>query len=137
LSERIRTRLVQGAGRATRGSRDFAAVIIRGDRQTDFCSREEEIEAMPPQVQAELRFGLDNSENPDADPLELLRSFWEQGDDWNSAEVHLKSATQNATRREPPGSSALGRAAPVEVECWRALWGGDLERAVKLAQQVT
>ncbi len=137
LSERIRTRLVQGAGRATRGSRDFAAVIIRGDRLTDFCSREEEIEAMPPQVQAELRFGLDNSENPDADPLELLRRFWEQGDDWNSAEAHLKSATQNATRREPPGSSALGQAAPVEVECWRALWGGDLERAVKLAQQVT
>ncbi len=137
LSERIRTRLVQGAGRATRGSRDFAAVIIRGDRLTDFCSREEEIEAMPPQVQAELRFGLDNSENPDADPLELLRRFWEQGDDWNSAEAHLKSATQNATRREPPGSNALGQAAPVEVECWRALWGGDLERAVKLAQQVT
>ena len=137
LSERIRTRLVQGAGRATRGSRDFAAVIVRGERLTDFCSREEEIEAMPPQVQAELRFGLDNSEDPDADPLQLLRIFWKQGDDWTPAEAHLKSETQHATRREPPGSSALGHAAPIEVECWRALWGGDLDRAVTLAQQVT
>jgi hypothetical protein len=137
LSERIRTRLVQGAGRATRGSRDFAAILIRGASLTDFCSREEEIEAMPPQVQAELRFGLDNSENPDLDPSQLLRVFWDQGAEWDPAEAHLTAETQHATRREPPGSAALGDAAPAEVECWRALWGGDLERAVALAQQVT
>jgi len=137
LSERIRTRLVQGAGRATRGSRDFAAILIRGASLTDFCSREEEIEAMPPQVQAELRFGLDNSENPDLDPSQLLRVFWGQGAEWDPAEAHLTAETQHATRREPAGSAALGDAAPAEVECWRALWGGDLERAVVLAQQVT
>ncbi len=137
LSERIRTRLVQGAGRATRGSRDFAAILIRGDGLTDFCSREEEIEAMPLQVQAELRFGLDNSENPDLDPSQLLRVFWDQGAEWGPADTHLAAETQHATRREPPGSAALGSAAQAEVECWRALWGGDLERAVDLAQQVT
>jgi hypothetical protein len=137
LSERIRTRLVQGAGRATRGSGDFAAILIRGAGLTDFCSREEEIEAMPPQVQAELRFGLDNSEVPDVDPLQLLRAFWEQNHEWQQADAHLTAETQRANRREPPGSGALGAAARPEVECWRALWGGDLERAVALGQKVT
>jgi Helicase C-terminal domain/Type III restriction enzyme, res subunit len=137
LSERIRTRLVQGAGRATRSARDFAAILVRGDRLTDFCSREDELRAMPPQVQAETRFGLDNSEDPEVDPLILLREFWGQTDKWLPAEAHLTAETQQSTHYEPPGSDALGAAVELEVKCCQALWANDLERAVQLAQEVT
>jgi Helicase C-terminal domain/DEAD/DEAH box helicase len=137
LGERIRTRFIQGSGRATRSSRDYAAVLIRGEGLTDFCSRDEEVFAMPPQLQAELRFGLDNSENPDQDPTELLHQFWEQGEEWAKADAFLKADTHEQVRREPDGSDALGAAAKPEVLCWRALWGGDLAHAVDLAQEVT
>jgi RAD3-like DEAD/DEAH box helicase len=47
LSERVRTRIQQGAGRATRNARDFAAVLVRGDALTDFISRDEEMRSLP------------------------------------------------------------------------------------------
>ncbi len=137
LDERIRTRLVQGSGRATRSSRDFAAVLIRGQGLTDFCSRDDEIFAMPPQLQAELQFGLKNSEKPDRDPLQMLAEFWEQGDAWGEAEEHLKGETNKKHQQEPNGSTALGAATKAEVLCWQALWRGDLKRALLHANDVT
>lgn len=45
LSERIRTRIQQGAGRATRNARDFAAVIVRHQRLIDFLARDDVVQA--------------------------------------------------------------------------------------------
>jgi len=42
LSERIRTRIVQGAGRSTRGPNDYAVVVIRGGDLTKYFSRPRE-----------------------------------------------------------------------------------------------
>ena len=41
LTERIRTRIIQGAGRATRNRQDFAAVILRGQDLLRFIQRDE------------------------------------------------------------------------------------------------
>ncbi len=38
LTERIRTRLTQGAGRATRNSADYAAVLMLGRDLANFCA---------------------------------------------------------------------------------------------------
>jgi len=137
LSERIRTRLVQGAGRCTRNSRDFAAVIIRGEGLTDFSSREEEIRAMRPELQAEMRFGLDNSEQTDVDLNSLLEDFLQQGAAWQVAETHLRAETAHAQRADVSDAESLRAAASHEVECWRALWRDDLRRAVNEAQSAT
>jgi hypothetical protein len=137
LSERIRTRIQQGAGRATRNARDFAAVIIRGDRLTDFLSREEEVRSFPPQLQAEIGFGFDNSEDANADVGMALESFWEQGPEWQPAEQALISDTARLTRTVTPTDRALAASAEKEVACWRAVFTDDLPRAVDLAQEVT
>lgn len=137
LSERIRTRIQQGAGRATRNARDFAAVLVRGDRLTDFLSREEEIRSFPPQLQAEIDFGFDNSEDGDADIDSALAAFWDQGGEWKPAERALVSNTAQLTRTVTPTDDALVASAEKEVACWRAVFTDDLPRAVNLAQEVT
>ena len=137
LDERIRTRIVQGAGRCTRSARDFAAVIVRGERLLDFLSRDEVRRALPPQLQAEIDFGFENAENSDGDLSALLGQFWEQDADWQSAEEFLRSETASLDREAPAVEGPLAAAADLEVECWRAVTHGDLHRAIDLAQLVT
>jgi hypothetical protein len=137
LAERIRTRIVQGAGRCTRNLQDYAAVIVRGARLTDFCARDEVQRAMHPELQAEVRFGLDNSESASVDLLELLDSFLKQDSEWVEADAFIRSSVSEITREQPDTVDELADAAPFEVECWRAIWRGDLRRAIELAQKVT
>jgi hypothetical protein len=134
LSETIRTRFVQGAGRCTRNAHDFAAVIIRGQGLVDFLSRDEEVGAMRPELQAEIRFGLDNSEDAEADVVGLLKAFWAQSEEWRSAAEYIEDMARSAARQEP--TSPLREVAKLEVECWQAVWKDDLSRGIKLAQQV-
>jgi Helicase C-terminal domain len=135
LAERIRTRIVQGAGRCTRNPQDYAAVIVRGERLVDFCARTEHVSAMHPELQAEFAFGFDNCEDPGADLVELLDSFLAQDEDWREADTDIRARTADATRQIPPNAAELEHAAEREVEAWRALWRGDLRQAVALAQE--
>jgi hypothetical protein len=137
LAERIRTRIVQGAGRCTRNVQDYAAVVVRGARLTDFCAREEVLRAMHPELQAELRFGLDNSERANVHLLELLNSFLNQDAEWLDADADIRGRASEASREQPAMVDELADAAPLEVECWRAVWRGDLRSAIELAQKVT
>ena len=90
LSERIRTRIQQGAGRATRNARDFAAVIIRGESLTDF-SRATRSSRVP--RSSKLR-------STSASPIPITRRrgrlaaahFWRQGEEWQPAEEALVRA---------------------------------------------
>ena len=135
LAERIRTRVVQGAGRCTRNAQDYAAVLVRGARLTDFCARDEVLGAMHAELQAEVRFGLDNSERADAALLDLLDSFLSQDADWLDADAFIRANASETSRTEPAIIDELADAAPREVECWRSLWRGDLRRAIELAQE--
>lgn len=137
LAERIRTRIVQGAGRCTRNVQDYAAVIVRGARLSDFCARDETLRAMHPELQAEFRFGLDNSERANVDLLELLDSFLNQDGDWLAADADIRARAAEASREQPGMVDELAAAAPFEVECWRAIWRGELRRAIELSQEAT
>lgn len=136
LAERIRTRIVQGAGRCTRNVQDYAAVIVRGAHLSDFCARDETLRAMHPELQAEFQFGLDNAERAGADLLELLDSFLDQDEDWLEADSDIRARASEASREQPAMVDELADAAQFEVQCWRAVWQGDLQQAIKLAQDV-
>jgi Rad3-related DNA helicase len=73
LQERVRARIVQGAGRATRNEDDYAAVVMLGDDLAAFCTRRDVLNAMRPEVNAEISFGLENS--LDTPSTEMTENF--------------------------------------------------------------
>lgn len=76
LTERIRTRLTQGAGRTTGNTADYAAVLMLGRDLANFCAQPGVQAASHPEIRAELCFGLDNSTGmPSRDAMHNLRHF--------------------------------------------------------------
>jgi hypothetical protein len=72
----VRTRVVQGAGRCTRGPADWAMVVVLGSELTRYLLRPETQRALGPELQAEIQFGVENSRNERAaDILDNIRTF--------------------------------------------------------------
>jgi len=83
LSERLRTRIVQGAGRCTRGPNDYAVVVVLGSDITRYFSRIENKSALEPELQAEVQFGWDNSKGQGAaDVLSNVQTFLDHDVEW-------------------------------------------------------
>jgi hypothetical protein len=127
LAERLRTRIVQGAGRCTRGPNDYAVVIVLGSDIMKYFSRPENLKALEPELQAEVEFGWQNSKG--ADPGEVIENvgiFLAHDVDWREqGEPMMAEFRQDAVKVEPPSADALGKAAALEVEAWQLAFGGD------------
>lgn len=135
LSERIRTRLVQGMGRCTRNRHDYAVVLLSGDDLSEFISREEELCSVRPDLQSELRLAFDYAEDPSVDPRELITAFLDRDESWDPIEAHLQQQAEVLTQELPAGSDVLEKAAPDEVKAWQAAWRGDFEAAVDFGER--
>lgn len=127
LSERLRTRIVQGAGRCTRGPKDYAVVIVLGADLTRYFARPENKAALETELQAEVDFGWNNSKGRAAeDILGNVRTFLEHSADWREGgEPLVVEFREGAQKTEAPGSRALGESASLEVEAWRLAFTGD------------
>lgn len=137
LQERIRARIVQGSGRATRNANDFAAIVMLGDDLAAFCTRQEVKGALLPEVSAELSFGLDNSLDTSSQEMrENLDAFFAQNSDWQEVDVEIEALRDEAQQTNPPGTKQLGQSASFEVSAYQAYWQGDIERALENAKRV-
>lgn len=137
LTERIRTRVVQGAGRCTRGPADHAVVVVEGDRLLRFLSREDICAAMPAELQAEIAFGLENSMVPAGDLAQLTDSALRQDSLWREdAEPDLAERRRDARKTPPADAGQLADSARLEVRAWRAAWEQDWEEAARGAVDV-
>lgn len=141
LAERLRTRIVQGAGRATRGPNDYAVVVVLGSDITRYFSRRENQISLEPELQAEVQFGWDNSKGQEAaDILENVRVFLNHDEDWREGgEPLVAEFREDAEKVEAPGAAALGESAELEVDAWRLAFSEDwvaasqkLEEAARL-----
>ncbi len=137
LGERTRTRVVQGAGRATRNPLDYAVVLIRGSDLTGYLASPIVRESLDVDLQAELGFGLENSRDvPSADLVNNVSIFLEQGYEWREgAESHIATARRNMFRQDPEQSSLLAESAKHEVDAWASAFRGDFNTAQDAAQQ--
>ena len=137
LNERIRTRITQGAGRATRNSADYAAVIMLGRDLREFCMPQEHLDAMHPELRAELSFGLEYSDRPETEVRENLDHFRLQDDEWQVANQEIRALRDEKPRTALPGTAQLSTAVPHEVSAIDAAWQGDWPRAVEQARKAT
>ncbi|QSE87532.1 hypothetical protein JWS13_02355 (plasmid) [Rhodococcus pseudokoreensis] len=137
LHERIRTRVLQGAGRCTRGPNDWAVVVVQGQDLLNFLSRREVVESLPVELQAEIAFGIEVSEVPADDLVLLAESALEQDDIWQTdAEPDLAQRRKDATRKPAENIEVLAASARREVRAWTLVWKQEWEAAARAAVDV-
>ena len=137
LAERIRTRIVQGAGRCTRGPQDWAVVVVQGEDLLRYLSDPDNTRSMPVELQAEIEFGLLASAGSYSNVVALTRSALAQDEDWRThGEPALADGRARATRTPQSLAAELAASAPREVAAWRAAWLGDWEAAGRAAVEV-
>lgn len=135
IAERVRTRVVQGTGRATRWPNDSAIVVILDRELTRYLQQPETLKALERDLQAEVQFGRRNSTDVSVvEVLENVDAFLEQGDAWvNGAEKPITDARRRATQQSPDGSNALGQSVRYEVEACAAAADGHWKEAASKA----
>ena len=137
LHERIRTRVMQGAGRCTRGPKDWAVVVVTGEDILRFLSRAEVRKSLPVELQAEITFGLEQSQAPAEDLLYLTQSALDQDDIWQEdAEPELAKLRREAERTPQPNVAVLAESAAREVRAWNYAWQQDWASAARSAIDV-
>jgi hypothetical protein len=112
------------------------AGVVRGDIMKYF-SRPENLRALEPELQAEVEFGWQNSRGTDPDEVvKNVKTFLAHDTEWRTqGEPMVVEFRQGAVKVESPGASALGSAAPLEVEAWQRAFGGDWTGASEKLQE--
>ncbi len=122
LAARVRTRVIQGAGRCTRGPGDTAVVLILGSELSRYLTRPEVIAALDSELQAEIRFGRENAQaGTDSDMLTNVHAFLHQDSDesWRTqAEPALTDYRREMTQQAPDGTAALSACVQHEIQAW-------------------
>jgi hypothetical protein len=139
MAERIRSRVIQGTGRCTRGPEDYALVVIGDVDTTTYLARPDVQNTLDPALQAEVQFGLANSDVSKADLFENVDHFLAQDDVWqNDAETEISTLQVSLARSDAPGSVKLGAAVNHEVVAselaWQSVWAEASAEAATAAQ---
>lgn len=136
LEERTRTRVAQGAGRATRSPNDHAIVLVQGTDLMRYLTNNSRIGSLDVDLQAEVYFGAENSEKQDLNEIRNnIDMFLEQGDAWHTgAEPHLREVRARLNRVPIDGEAKLAASAPHEVIAAQCAWRGDYVGARTAAQ---
>lgn len=137
LAERVRSRVVQGAGRCTRGPQDWAVVVVHGEELLRYFADPDKTQSMPVELQAEIEFGLRASASSFSNVVALTQSALNQDEDWRTyGESALAEGRANAVRTPQPLAAELAASAQREVAAWRHAWLGDWESAGRSAVTV-
>jgi len=137
LNDRVQTRIIQAVGRCTRSATDYAAVVILGESLTNFFLDRERRAFLHPEVQAELRFGIEQSRNvKESDFMDNLKIFLEHGEEWNTADEVIVAYRADMTQKELPGTAKLRDSVKHEVKYQYAMWRADYPEAVKACNTI-
>ncbi len=137
LKDRIKTRMIQAIGRCTRGPSDYSCVIVIGDDITRRFLDSDFNRFFHPELQAEIKFGADQSRGialPEL--LENIKIFKAQGDDWRHAETEIYAIRNRSVQIEIPGTDKLHDGVSAEVDFQYAMWNKDYDAAVGYATTV-
>ena len=143
FSERIKTRIVQAAGRCTRNASDYSVVCILGDSILNEFTSSKVQSQYHPELRAEIAFGIENSTSFQSveDILENVRIFYARGEDWAEAEAYLVDLRNQFVAEKPDQSQRtimkkLLDSAQIEVEVQYELWNKNYQSALEKAMQI-
>lgn len=137
LRDRIRTRVTQAMGRCTRDEADYAIVLMIGSDLLKWCCTQTNIAGMHPELQAEIAFGLENSEGrTKQDFIELCQALLQRTEDWTAAESGIIDARNNRPKQADPAAATLAQVAPLEIAFADRMWNAEFAEAFGCATRV-
>jgi hypothetical protein len=137
FNERIQTRVLQAIGRCTRSLEDYSAVVISGDELPDYLADVQRRKFLHPELQAELKFGVEQSKGVKAaDMLENFQTFLRNDKEWEQVNEQIVSSRKQMTQMPFPALDELSAAVSNEISYQNSLWQGDYESAGESAEKV-
>jgi hypothetical protein len=137
FNERIQTRVLQAIGRCTRSLEDYSAVVVSGEELPDYLADNHRRKFFHPELQAELKFGIEQSIDIDAGAiLENLKIFLENGKDWEKVSQQIVSFRKEMTQEPFPAMIELQGSVCDEIKYQKKIWQKDYEKALSEADAV-
>jgi len=137
FNERIQTRILQAVGRCTRALQDYSVVVTSGAELPEYLSDQRRLEFLHPELQAELSFGIEQSQqNNVAGLLDNCRIFLEHKQDWEDADQQIIAKRQAAVQKPFPAIDDLAKIVNWEIDYQMALWQSDFEQAAEKAERI-
>ncbi|MCI0561284.1 MAG: hypothetical protein MN733_22590, partial [Nitrososphaera sp.] len=137
LRNRTSTRIAQALGRCVRNANDYALVVMVGERLSNFCSRRETLVSLHPEMQAELEFGLNQSQEQSLDGfIEMAKLFLTRDEKWQEADAGIRVLREMKERRLDDSLGILGEIAGDEVRFGRSFWSRNFDDAQQYAQSI-
>lgn len=138
-AERIRTRIIQAVGRCSRNPSDFSIVCVIGDSIQNDLTKQEKIKQFPPELRAEIQFGLENSVDYSAveDVIEQARDFLDRNENWQEAEDYIVDLRNDywdeIDEVEKQVNDKLQKSSVLEIKFQYSLWKKDYKAAFGFA----
>lgn len=137
LREKIRTRITQAVGRCTRDENDYSMICINDENILSWLNTDEIVSGIHPELQAEIKVGLELSEELDGESvLAMADAFLEQSDDWHEVEDRITEELNEVNKVTDRLASRLKNSSKHEVDFVYAMWTEDYVKAFNCAQQV-
>jgi hypothetical protein len=130
---RERTRLIQGMGRCTRNATDFALIFLMGQALADSATSSTFLEEFPPELAAELTWGLEQSQLTKSAPNDFIDMALGLVTDRKQANDAISTIVVTEKSAEP---TVYEQSASDEVGFSRFMWEGAYENALKVARSV-
>ncbi len=138
FQDRIRTRTTQAMGRCTRDEGDYSVVLFMAPDLLKWCCTSGNVQGIHPELQAEIQFGLEESENRSVDDMvALAKGFLAQSNEWREVEKTIVAKRDAATKVKDATTEKLAKAAALEIDFVYHMWSGQYEDALKAAVKVT
>jgi hypothetical protein len=137
LNERVQTRVLQAVGRCTRGLNDYSAVVVKGEELGDYLISKDRRPYLHPELQAELEFGVQQSQDVVAkDILDNFGIFLEHDSEWEAANEEILAKRAAAVQKQFPAIDELQSAVSSEIQFQERMWQKDYEHAFDEARAV-
>ncbi len=138
LSELVKTRITQALGRCTRSNDDYANVIMLDPNLLKFCSKQENLIGFHPEIQAEIAFGLSNSEKivSAEEMIDFMNDFITDKDYFSSINEAVTDIREEYEKNTKVEVQKLTLNVKNEIDFIYALWKRELDRALEKAKLI-
>lgn len=137
FQERVQTRILQAIGRCTRSLEDYSAVVISGDELQRYLSDPKIRKFFHPELQAEIAFGIEQSEKmTPADIEDNFDIFLKNDQEWERVNQDIVTKRKSLDQIPFPAKEELGNSVSDEIDFQDHLWQGDFEKALEAALRV-